>query len=434
MLEMIDGMIVANTAEGRFELTISEAHRAITEDFLIMMDNDHREDDPDKFTQNVQYAIRLYSIGKQIYNSEELTEEITNDDLMPLLHKISEDKCSPHISYLVMRYVVREYYYKITYRAEVTSLYNFYYAMRDPIFKTILKKTTNTETYHRLALAFFAETQSFDNLKKYAYYDFQKYDKLLDMSKVIYDRAKEGKRLPELPAMEWCSMNPELVIIPYEITCWASWLQAENYLSKEDAEPFLKDMNICKTLFEVGKQHTFDDKLAVDVTYKHFKQTDSPIREAYSAAKKEGFYAAAYYVAQAIASDQLKFKIAKELGVKSIYNYHVSEKRAIKKIIMLLIFAVVGFVGYKILLGIKSFFGDAIFWFLVFVAVGACGSTPETRSWSNAGMGFGGPSSARNKMIQNGVMDPVSYYVHDTMRGEAMYLLYKHGYAGFFDF
>ena len=94
MLEMIDGMIVANTAEGRFELTISEAHRAITEDFLIMMDNDHREDDPDKFTQNVQYAIRLYSIGKQIYNSEELTEEITNDDLMPLLHKISEDKCS----------------------------------------------------------------------------------------------------------------------------------------------------------------------------------------------------------------------------------------------------------------------------------------------------------------------------------------------------
>ena len=421
MLKIVNNMIVSSTPEGMFELSNSEAHSFITKDMLEILS----DKDAGHLRDNANNIYTMYKIGERLYKSDDITEKQTNDDLMPLIRKLVDFEGDGRLAMMVMQYIIREYHYKITKKHEIESLYNFYYAMRDPVFTMNLKPDLNTDLYHRFAFTFFNETENLKELYQNVWRDYEIYNQLFDDYQLFWKAVWNNTPIPEYkPFTTWCSMNAEIVIVPMEITLWACTLQREGYLSDEDAAPFRNDLELCKMV--KGQPHEYDDDILVDGAYRRFKKKRSPLRMGYEKALKCGFYAAAYFVAQSIASDRLKLKIAKNLGVDKIQNYHISRKRLIKRLIKLVIIGILAFIAYKIILGIRSFFGDAICGFLIFVFVGIF--TPSADYSPSASM-----SPVKRKMIENGGFDPIAYYINDTLRGEALYLLYSHGYVGFFD-
>lgn len=389
MLDIINGTIVAKTEEGCFEMGTVEAHRAITTHYLELMEDNN----PDNIRDNYLAAEKLYEIGGYLYKSDKISEAQTREDLMPLIDCIVLDTSERHLAALVMRYVTREYTYKIKTRHEVGSFYDFFYALRDPIFTLNLKEDRNTEMYHRVAHAFLSESESYNDVSWRS--DFKdadrKHEILWEATRKDLNFIKEDELrfkqavhnntpLPTTKPRDYAAVTSLLIVMPYVVFTWAANLSKEGKIAPEK-------LNEVKgfTVFCINARHNEAQEYDVHgskLEYSLFKDKHRPMRQAFDEAKAKGYYGACYYIAQRIGSDRLRKQAAKAAGVTTkIPNYGMSLKRAIFRIIKLALIIGALYIGYTVLKAIYDFINmPFIFWWLVFAGIGGIGEGlhPET--------------------------------------------------------
>ena len=389
MLDIINGKIVAKTEEGCFEMGTVETHRAITTHYLELMEDNN----PDNIRANYLAAEKLYEIGGYIYKSEKITEAQTREDLMPLIDCIVKDTSERHLAALVMRYVTREYTYKIKTRYEVGSFYDFFYALRDPIFTLNLKEDRNTEMYHRVAHAFLTETNTYKDISTYSEEtDYNRKHEFIwketrnDIEFIKDDENRFKKAvhsntpIPTTKPRDYAAVTSLLIVLPYIVYTWGQDLCTKRIFETADMKPLYSFGLLCKN----ARHNEFYeyDVHGSSFEYSLFQDKHRPMRQAFDMAKKEGFYGACYYIAQRIGSDRLRKQAAKAAGVTTkIPNYGNSLKRAIIRIIKLSLIIGALYIGYSILKAIYDFIDmPIVFWWLFLACIGGIGEGlhPET--------------------------------------------------------
>ncbi len=373
MLDIINGKVVAKTDEGIFEIGEADAHRAITVHFLELME-DESEDNLD---ENYHEAIKLYNIGKQIYKSPQITAEKAREDLMPLIDCLIRDTADRRIAYRVMRYVTREYAYRIRELHEASSLLDFFYALRDPIYTTVLRVDPTFELFYRIEAAFHAEIGDTDNYIKENYCKAIKDLEYIIEDQRIFEKAivedndysfSDGER-------EYDGVIPGIILMPNTVALWGLELKKNSYITSEEYEPLQIYKDMVKAIYTKGR-----DSFDVDYEYSHYQ--GSSLQEVNKAASENGSFNICYYIASRIGSDTMRKRIAKASGINTlIHDYGNSSRRAGNVVLKLGGYAVVIFILYRILRKIYFFFQplSIIFWILAVVVLMGLLSTPESR-------------------------------------------------------
>lgn len=376
MLDILNGKIVAKTEEGCFEITAIDAHRAITVHLLELME----DNSPEHIRENYVKAWKLYSIGKLIYKDPTISERRVREDLLPLMDCLVQDIAERHLAYIVMRYITREYSYRIREKHEINSLYDFFYALRDPVYTTVLKNKPEFELFYRLDTAFYDElgepnTPLIDLQCRPAKDDY----KYIRNDNLAFNKAvKNNEPLPIIDSKrEYEKVIPDIIRLPDTIAEWAVDLRMHDLISKDDYAEIKK----YRSLEDSAYSSVADDSIhCVDDTYKYRYRQRENLEQVYNDAKQAGCYNICYYIALRIGSDILRKHIAKLSGVKTkIYSDHNSIRRFIISLCKTSLIVLALFIGYKILKAIYDFVALPIFFWPFVILLGGLFSTPESR-------------------------------------------------------
>lgn len=370
MLDIIDGKLVTVTAEGAFETTPVDAHRQITDLFLQYMQDDNENNVRDNFKN----ALKLYDIGGKIYKNNGITEQETIDCLVPLMQEIVYDRAERHLSALVMKYVTREFRYKITEKYEVESLMSFFYFTRDNMVYLSLTPTKDQELYYRLVDAFYSEDDYHTLTRNVKDFIFEDVKYVNDDYRAYKKAVLNNTELPIYQPKDYFYVTPTLILIPYTV---AKWVDYDKYKDRWDAED-KRNITSMKKIFRLIYQSygynwlnkgypskAFDDAI-------HFlNRDDSELKEAYDMAVFAKDYSTQYLIAQATASDSMRRKIAKAIGYKGkLVGGGRSFIRGTKKVLKAAGITLAIYIGYSIIKGLYDFIDlPFIFWFLMIFGV-----------------------------------------------------------------
>lgn len=375
MLDIINGKIVTRTGEGTFEIDAKNAHRAITVHLLELME----DNTPEHTRENYIEAQKLYKIGAMVFKDAHITYDIVCEDLMPLMDCLIQDKAEGHLAYMVMRYVTREYVYRIKQKHELDALYDFFYLLRDPVYTTILREKPYFELFYRIENAFFDESKA-ERVENHCMETIYDYEYITKNQKLFDEAIRNNKPLPETDlSREYGKMVQGIVNMPYIVACWGAQLTNDGYISKDEYAPLRMYVDLYKKTYNptAGSQ-----KANVDQDYEFVYCKDKELSQTYSLASIKGCYNLCYYIALRIGSDSMRRATARNSGVRTkLYNDHNSIRRFTKSAVKAILVILAIYVGYRILKGIY----DAInmpfaFWFIAIPCISAAFSTPESRA------------------------------------------------------
>ena len=364
MLDIVNNTLVAKTAEGCFEINETEAHRALTIHFLELME----DNTPEHLRDNYKEAMRLFDIGSRVYKSNTITATQTREDLLPLVDCLVRDKSDRHLAYVIMRYITREYSYKIRTLHDKEALYDFFYILRDPIYTLVVKDKVEYELFYRVVYAFYKEIGKVEEHAKEYRTNAREDFRYLESDILAFEKAiKNGSELPYIDVKRKYQPLPHAVIqMPYEVVLWGRELKSKGFISEED----YKELDTYKRLFDSAYSRTSSGLCEETLNNEYelgYKKNENGIKDAYKNAKKLGCYNICYYIAQRIGSDFMRADIAKLSGIEKVYDNHISRKRLIKGIIKRLLIALAIYVGYSVIKWIYDFIDmPLIFWFIFF--------------------------------------------------------------------
>lgn len=375
MLDIINGKVVTNNGEGTFEISAIDAHRALTIHLLELME----DNTPEHKRENFKEAQRLYDIGKKIYKDKTLTYEIVSQDLLPLVDCLIRDTAEPHLAFIIMTYITREYTYRIKELHEEDSLFEFFYILRDPVYTTVLKDKPDFELFYRIQYGFYAATQEY-------YEETHSLEEIRDKEYIQRDTdafIKAVNNGTELPNTEenrvYGKMVQGIIHLPYVVAKWGLKFKDNEITYKEDYKVLKEYIQLHKTVYVPTAG---SDRTSVDGQYNLHYKKDKAVRDAYTTAKYNGSYNICYYIALMIGSDAMRKNIARLSGVKTkIYDDHNSLRRMAITVAKTALLIIALFIGYKVLKAIYDFiYMPIVFWVLVVGALSGIFSTPESRA------------------------------------------------------
>jgi hypothetical protein len=366
MLEIRDKKIVANTNEGIFYLGGFDAHYSLIQEFHNLLNTT----DEDNLRENYIYARTLCENAALFYTHPDITEQVTNDSLVPLMKEIFKDKANIMLSSLILGYCIEEYWFKITKKHEIDSLRNFYFLMRDPFFTVVFKSFKyQLANYKLMVYRFLQKTHTSSSLYHVSFacdlHSNATYSEANTLIGKINEYLKNDTD-KDFGIVTLETIDPytiELIFIPYVIAKEGIKIsKSVDNFPEEDIYLYNATIDIFNMLTQ--KRTLKEEKKSL--------RSGSDVYIASSLANDMEFYGAVYYIAERVHDDKSRKIIAKNLGYKHVFSYMYKAKKRAKFLFVLLAFTIAFILLRKMYIAIGGIGGVIAIAYILFLG-GAAG-------------------------------------------------------------